>query len=227
MPPPRLDHGDILYAPSRERVLATNAWAFLHWLATTRGIQLADWSALQAWSATEFASFTGAFRAFAGQPESADPARLRQDADLLLHLDLRPDDTLLVADASDWSGAARHVTSIGKHDGTPGTLLHAAAEVGASVLIAPVALLDRVAFRLGAGRLDLARLRLAVALGGPMSANARVRLYTWVKPDLVLLARAGDTVWGDPLSPVLRVPPARPALGITLRPPPSPNRDAR
>jgi hypothetical protein len=222
MPPRPQDQGDILYAPTRERVLATNAWAFLHWLAATHGIRLADWSALQAWSAAEFSPFISAFRAFARQPDNRDPARLRHDAGLLLHLDLRPDDALLVADASDWSGAARYVRSVAKHEGAPGALLHDAAKIGASVLIASAAQLDRVAFRLGAGRHDLARLRAVVALGGPMPANARVRLYTWVKSDLMLLARAGDTVWGDPLSPVLRTPPAQPALGLTLRPPLSP-----
>lgn len=222
------DQGDILYTPSPERVLTTNAWAFLHWLAAARGIRLADWAALQAWSVAEPAGFASAVRAFARLPESFDATRLRQSADLLLHFDLRPDDTLLVADASDWSDAARYVISVTTHDTrAPGALLLAAAEISASVLVAPAAQLDRAAFRLGAGRLDLARLRLVVALGGPMPANARVRLYTWVKPDLMLLARAGDTVWGDPLSPVLRVPRARPALGVTLRPPPSPDRDAR
>ncbi len=224
MPSRPSGQGDILYAPSRERVLTTNAWAFLRWLVAMRGIALADWTALQRWSAAEFAGFAGAVRAFARLPNENDPARLRHEAGLLLHLDLRPDDTLLVADASDWSGAARYVTSVTRHDGDRGTLLRAAADAGASVLAAPAAQLDRVAFRLGAGRLDLARLRLVLALGGPMAANTRVRLYTWVKPDLMLLARAGDTVWGDPLSPVLRAPPPRPALGVALRPPPSPGR---
>ena len=208
--------------PPRERVLATNAWAFLRWLAATRDVVLPDWAALQRWSAAEFSPFASAFRAFRSLPEDVDPARLRHHAGLLLHLDLRPDDTLLVADASDWSGAARHVARLARHVGASENLLRAAADTGASVLVAPAARLDRVAFRLGAGRHDLSRLRMVVALGGPMAANARVRLYTWVKPDLMLLARAGDTVWGDPLSPVLRVPPPRPALGATLRPPPSP-----
>ena len=219
MPAPAHDRGDILYAPSRERVLTTNAWAFLHWLAATHGVVLADWTALQTWSAAEFAGFASAVRAFACLPDGADAARIRHDSGLLLHLDLRPDDMLLVDDASDWSGAACHVAGLARHDGAPGALLQAAAAAGASVLVAPAARLDRVAFRLGAGRHDLARLRAVVALGGPMAANARARFYTWVKPDLMLLARAGETVWGDPLSPVLRTPPAQPALGVTLRPP--------
>jgi len=228
MAPRQQDQGDILYAPPRERVLATNAWAFLHWIATTRGVHLADWSALQAWSGAKPLAFASAVRAFAGLPDDADAASVRREAGLLLHLDLRPDDTLLVAGGSDWSGARRYVTSVTKHDArTPGALLRAAAGTGVSVLVAPAAQLDREAFRLGAGRLDLARLRLVVVLGGPMPGNARARLYTWVKPDLMLVARAGDTVWGDPLSPVLRAPPARPALGVTLRLPPSPDRGAR
>ncbi len=213
---------NILYTPPRERVVATNAWAFLRWLAATRGILLPDWAALQRWSAVEFPAFASAFRAFSSLPDEHDPRRLREAAGLLLHLDLRPDDMLLVAGASDWPGATRHVASLGRHAGAPENLLHAAADTGASVLVAPAARLDRVAFRLGAGRHDLSRLRLVVALGGPMAANVRVRFYTWVKPDLMLLARAGDTLWGDPLSPVLRTPPAQPALGVALRPPPSP-----
>ncbi|MBN9561863.1 MAG: hypothetical protein J0H14_14225 [Alphaproteobacteria bacterium] len=222
------DQGDILYTPSRERVITTNAWAFLRWIAAARGIRLADWAALQNWSVAEPAGFASAVGKFARLPDSFDATRLRQNADLLLHFDLRPDDTLLVANASDWSEAARYVTSVTTHDPCPpGALLRVAAQTGVSVLAAPAAQLDGAAFRLPAGRLDLARLRLVIALGGPMPANARVRLYTWVKPDLMLLARAGDTVWGDPLSPVLRAPPARPALCVTLRPPPSPDQDAR
>ena len=41
---------------------------------------------------------------------------------------------------------------------------------------------------------------------------------TWVKADLMLLARTGDTVWGNPLEPVLANPLATPAL---LTPPAS------
>ena len=53
---------DILYAPDRERVVTTNAWAFLHWLRTTRGIDLPDWAALQRWSASDQAAFSAGDR---------------------------------------------------------------------------------------------------------------------------------------------------------------------
>ena len=53
---------DILYAPDRERIVTTNAWAFLHWLRTTRGIDLPDWAALQRWSASDQAAFRASDR---------------------------------------------------------------------------------------------------------------------------------------------------------------------
>ena len=59
---------DILYAPDREHVIATNAWAFLHWLLTTRGIDLPDWPALQRWSARDQAAFRQTIAAFARMP---------------------------------------------------------------------------------------------------------------------------------------------------------------
>ena len=37
---------DILHTLNRERIVASNAWAFLHWLRTTRGVDLPDWAAL-------------------------------------------------------------------------------------------------------------------------------------------------------------------------------------
>ena len=46
-------------------VVTTNAWAFLHWLRTTRGIDLPDWAALQRWSASDQAAFGEAIAAFA------------------------------------------------------------------------------------------------------------------------------------------------------------------
>lgn len=209
---------DILYRPSRERTLTTNAWAFLHWLAVARHTHLADWDGLQRWSTREAAAFAEAVRDFTGLPDREATADLeRHEANLLLYLDLRPDDTLLVAGPSDWSAAREHVATLRRHEGPPDALLRVAADAGASVVIAPAAPLDRAAFRLAAGRLDLSRLRQIVALGGPLAANARARLYTWGKPDLMLLARAGDTIWGDPLSPVLRAPPPQPALGATRR----------
>ena len=101
---------DILYAPDREHVITTNAWAFLHWLRTTRGIDLPDWAALQRWSASDQAAFSQAIAAFGrlplvplrlarhgGQQEAlvlrrADGSRLAFSRDLLRHpqLNTRP-----------------------------------------------------------------------------------------------------------------------------------------
>ena len=64
---------EVLYAPNREQVVTTNAWAFLHWLRTTRRVALADWAALQAWSASEPAAFEAAVAAFAGSPLPVTP----------------------------------------------------------------------------------------------------------------------------------------------------------
>ena len=61
---------EILYAPNREQVVTTNAWAFLHWLRTVRGVDLAGWAALQRWSARDPASFRAAISAFAITPAS-------------------------------------------------------------------------------------------------------------------------------------------------------------
>ena len=60
---------DVLHVPNREHVVTSNAWAFLHWLRTTRGIDLADWAALQRWSATDAAAFGAAIAAFARLPD--------------------------------------------------------------------------------------------------------------------------------------------------------------
>ena len=65
---------DILYAPDREHVVTTNAWAFLHWLRTTRGIDLPDWAALQRWSASDQTAFGQTIAAFGRLPEA--PLRL-------------------------------------------------------------------------------------------------------------------------------------------------------
>ena len=48
---------EILYAPNQEKIVTSNAWAFLHWLRTTRGIDLPDWGALQRWWANDQAAF--------------------------------------------------------------------------------------------------------------------------------------------------------------------------
>ena len=101
---------DILYAPDREHVITTNAWAFLHWLRTTRGIDLPDWAALQRWSARDQTAFRETIAAFGRLPvvplrlarhggrqealvlRRADGSRLAFSRDLLCHsqLDSRP-----------------------------------------------------------------------------------------------------------------------------------------
>ncbi len=45
-----------------------------------------------------------------------------------------------------------------------------------------------------------------------MAPEARARVHAGIKADAMLLADAGGTVWGNPLSPVLRRPPPEPAL---------------
>ncbi len=65
---------DILYAPNREQVVTTNAWAFLHWLRTTRGVDLPDWAALQRWSVGDPVAFGAAIARFARLPDA--PLRL-------------------------------------------------------------------------------------------------------------------------------------------------------
>ena len=203
---------EILYAPNPERVVTTNAWAFLHWLRTTRGVPLADWAALQTWSASQPAAFAGAIRVFARQPDAA-PALVAPLAEALLHADLRPDDRVLVSGPlMPWLAAQANGTSIVPIAGTDP--LAEAAGQAATVLVAPEQVLGNAAVR-RPRRLNLAPLHTIVATGGPMSPEARRRIYTWVKADVMLLARTGDTLWGSPLEPVLARPPATPAL---LRP---------
>jgi hypothetical protein len=198
---------EVLYTPNREQVVTTNAWAFLHWLRMTRRVALADWAALQAWSAREPAAFEDAVAAFAGSLLAAreDRAELGGLTDRLLFADLRPDDRLLV------------VTSGGTD------LFDQAAEASASVLVAPAQVIAEAAFQ-RPQRPDLSALRTIIATGGPMSPEARRRIYTWVKADVMLLARSGDTFWGNPLEPVLAQPPATPAFlsGGKRNPPPTP-----
>ena len=186
---------EVLYAPSREQVVTTNAWAFLHWLRTTRALDLPDWAALRGWSLKQPLAFQGAVEAFANGSETPRPLAGAgwETGDVLLFADLRADDTLLVitSDAAD--------------------PLDQAAETAASVLIAPARAIAEAAFP-RQRRLDLSELRTIIATGGPMSPEARRRIYTWVKADVMLLARSGDTFWGNPLEPVLARPPATPAF---------------
>jgi len=186
---------EVLYTPNREQLVTTNVWAFLHWLRMTRRVALADWTALQAWSATQPAAFEDAVATFSGSLLAAreDRTELGGLADRLLFVDLRPDDRLLV------------VTSGGTD------LLDQVAEASASVLVAPAQVIAEAAFQ-RPQRPDLSALRTIIATGGPMSPEARRRIYTWVKADVMLLARSGDTFWGNPLEPVLAQPPATPAF---------------
>jgi len=274
---------DILYTPTRERVVTANAWAFLHWLRTTRGIDLPDWAGLRRWSGSDKAAFSQAIAAFArmppmplrlarhvGQREAlvlrrGDGSRLafsrdllchsrfdclpragdgseetrvvpadvaapldrlwpvaaliRPLAELLLHTDLRPDDRLLVVGATwPWLAALLEGTSVIFAVASPATLLASAAEERATILVAPAQALAEAAFQRARRRAHLADLRTIVASGGPLSPEGRRRVYTWIKPDLLLLARTGDTFWGNPLEPVLVQHPATPAF---LTPPAS------
>jgi hypothetical protein len=148
------------------------------------------------------------------------PATLiRPLADLLLHADLRPDDRLLVVGpAWPWLAALLEGTAIIFAAAAPATLLATTAAERASVLVAPAQILAEAAFQRPRRRPDLAQLRTIIATGGPLSPEGRRRIYTWVKSDLMLLARTGDTLWGNPLEPVLVRPLATPAF---LTPPPS------
>jgi len=57
-----------LYTPRPERVVTSNAWAFLHWLRLTKGVNLADWNALQRYSALRPAQFAAIVAEFAQLP---------------------------------------------------------------------------------------------------------------------------------------------------------------
>jgi hypothetical protein len=254
---------EVLYAPNRERVVTTNAWAFLHWLRVVRRVDLADWAGLLRFAVDKPVDFRLAVAAFAGlsgrfqlhapalpglagdaasswkapsvapnedlvgmqrtapdRPQiKLSPATLiRPLADTLLHADVRPDDRLLVFGpawpwrAAEFQGAAVVIIP------NPVDLLTTAAKERATVLIAPATILAEVAFQSPRRRPDLATLRTIIATGGPLSPEGRRRIYTWLKSDLMLLARTGDTLWGNPLEPVLARPPATPAFPT---PPPS------
>ena len=195
---------EILYAPEPERVVSTNVWAFLHWLRMVRRLTLDGWAGVQGWSAREPAAFEDAVRAFARSPfvppilTAGAPGLVWGLADRLLFADLRPDDRLVV------------------FEGAGTGLFDRAGGEGASVLIAPGQVLAASAFQ-RPDRPNLASLRTIIATGGPMSPEARRRIYTWVKADVMLLACAGSTYWGNPLEPVLAAPPATPAF-LTPRP---------
>jgi acetoacetyl-CoA synthetase len=129
---------------------------------------------------------------------------VRPLADLLLHADLRPDDCVLVAGGAAWPWLAALLegTKLVLAAATPESLLATAAAEGASVLVAPAQWLGEAAFQRPRHRPNLGRLRTIVATGGPLSPEGRIRVYTWIKSDVLLLARTGDTLWGNPLEPV-------------------------
>ena len=218
--------GDILYAPNRERVVTTNAWAFMHWLRVTRGVELADWAALARFSVEHEAEFRAAVSAFArGGGEDVDgrdrPGHdggdvVRALADCLLHADLRPDDRVLVVGPQwPWTAVRPAGTCVVLAAADGKTLLATAEEARATVLVAPAEVIAEAAFQ-RRRRADLAALRTIIATGGPLSPEGRTRVYTWMKPDVMLLARTGDTLWGNPLEPVYTRPAASP--GFFTRP---------
>jgi acyl-coenzyme A synthetase/AMP-(fatty) acid ligase len=132
-------------------------------------------------------------------------------AEVLLHADVRPDDRLLVVGYEcPWNAAWLNGTIV-IHT-SAADVLGTVAEAHATVLVCPAQALAEMAFRRPHRRPDLASLRTIIATGGPLSPEGRRRIYTWVKPDIMLLARTGDTFWGNPLEPVLARPPATPAF---------------
>ncbi|MBV9118170.1 MAG: hypothetical protein JOY63_12490 [Acetobacteraceae bacterium] len=220
----------ILHAPHPEQVATSNAWAFLQWVRATGRGDVEGWEGLIAWSAADPAGFSDALAEFAGLPlhslsaprggegrgEVGEPRRAleaaRQHAEVLLHADLRPDDRVLVAAGPPWPWllARRYHTQVVLASSPP--LLSRAAEEQASVLVADAGTLSDAAFQRAGRRPDLSRLRCVVALGGPLALEARARVYTWLKSDVLLLARAGDRLWGSPLDPV----PSRPGPPLSF-----------
>lgn len=251
---------EVLYAPDKEKIATTNAWAFLHWLKSVRNVDLAGWEALQRWSADDPAGFAAAIADFAhldaaslrlcrhtGPQEAlvwrnqtarvsltrndcavsvtALPpdmaAALKRDwpvetlirpvAELLLHADLRPDDRLVLAGAT-WPWLAALLEGTTLILAAPDDLLKVAEEETATVLVAEPNVLAHAAFQRAGRRAALSHLRTVVSAGGPLSPAARRRIYTWLKADVMLLARAGETFWGSPLDRVVAQPPATPAF---------------
>jgi len=212
-----MDDSAILFTPSAERLATTNAWAFLHWLRMVQGVDLADWQALLEWANEQPGAARRAIRGFVGKEELAE-AVLPQLAELLLFLDVRPDDMLLVADAQEtpWGAVAHTGARMERFTGAPAVALEAAAEAGASILAVPAPWLDTGSFQ-RRQRLDLRNLRTILTLGGPLSVEAAGRIYAWVKPNVMLLGRAGDRVWGDPIGPVRAKTGYAPALTALLK----------
>jgi len=223
----------ILHAPHPEQVATSNAWAFLQWVRATGRGDAEGWEGLIAWSAADAAGFSDALAEFAGLPlhslfasrsgegrgEVGAPCRsletVRRHAEVLLHADLRPDDRVLVAAGPPWPwvlALSYRTQVVVASPPSPSTLLSRAAEEQASVLVADAGTLPDAAFQRAGRRPDLSRLRCVVSLGGPLALEARARIYTWLKSDVLLLARAGDRLWGSPLDPV----PSRPGPPLSF-----------
>ncbi len=251
---------EVLYAPNREHVVTSNAWAFLHWLRMVRGVDLAGWAALQRFSVDKPVDFRLAVAVFAGLsdefqrggatfPGSPGVGALQRNmptrdaamdsgrcprstarstclAALCYALSLTPCCTRTSAQTIGcWSrappGRGARRNSWARPSSLPpprADLLTTAATERATILVAAASTLAEAAFRRPGRRPDLSNLRTIIATGGPLSPEGRRRIYTWVKSDMMLLARTGDTFWGNPLEPVLAQPPATPAF---LTPPAS------
>ena len=185
-----------LLIPHPERQATTNAWAFLRALTPLARPAPASWAALEAAVAADPEAAQARFAALAG-PEAR--------ADLLLWADFRPADVVLVAgtSAEPWDAARAEIARFATTESDP---LAEAAACAASVLILPAAALETLATP-RPRREALGVLRSLILIGGPASPAARARALAWIKPDLLLLARAGNRFWGNPLDPVLDAPP--------------------
>ena len=155
-------HTEVLYVPHREAIATTNAWAFLHWLRFTHGIDLPDWAALQRLSTGDPSRFGGLIADFAQlppkplrlasslppelPPELSEPLNrlwppallLRPLADVLLHADLRPDDRVMIV-GGHWPWLVSLLQGTTILLARPAALLDRAAEQRATVIIAPAA----------------------------------------------------------------------------------------
>ncbi|HKR49182.1 MAG TPA: acetoacetate--CoA ligase [Pseudonocardiaceae bacterium] len=72
----------ILWQPDPAAVARSRMAAFRGWLATTRGVMVADYDALWRWSVADLEGFWGAFAEFAGVRFHATPQRVLADASM-------------------------------------------------------------------------------------------------------------------------------------------------
>ncbi|MDE2515263.1 MAG: hypothetical protein KGL12_04485 [Rhodospirillales bacterium] len=199
---PPSECGAPAHGAAAERRVTTNLWAFLYWLAVTRGVALPGWAGLCDWAASAPEAFAAAMADFAGPAGAGLDSRML--AAWLLHADLRPGDRLALAatlTAAERAVPARFAAVSLVVAPSPATLWQEVAAARASVLVLPLGLLDQAARRQPA-RADLSALRLILVLGGVPGAALRRRIGVWVRPDLVLLARRGRRCWGSPLDPL-------------------------